>query len=89
MRLIIEARILRRRQCGGAAKTVGGAPAKPCDDLIPEECSGEAMRITIQAVIEAADGQPPRVIPISVLERAPDHAPASGLGMFLREGSEV
>ncbi len=44
------------------------------------------MRITVQAVIESGDGMPSRVVPISVLERTTDHAPASGLGMLSAGG---
>ena len=43
------------------------------------------MRITIQALIEGADGQLPRTEAIGTVERDADGAPASGLGLFLRE----
>ena len=46
-------------------------------------------RIPIQAVIESGDGMLDCVMPISVLERIADHAPASCLGMLLREGRQV
>ena len=43
------------------------------------------MRITIQALIEGVQGSEPRAETIGVVERDADGAPASGLGLFLRE----
>ena len=43
------------------------------------------MRITIQALVEGAKGEEPRTETIGVIERDGDCAPASGLGLFLRE----
>ena len=43
------------------------------------------MRITIQAVIECSDTEPPRTETIGTVEREADGAPAAGLGLFLRE----
>ena len=43
------------------------------------------MRITIQAVVEGPGGKSPRTETIGTVERAADGAPASGLGLFLRE----
>ena len=43
------------------------------------------MRITIQAIVEGADGEAPRTETIGTVERDADGAPTSGLGLFLRE----
>ena len=43
------------------------------------------MQITIQALLEGVDGRPPRTEMIGTLERDTDGAPASGLGLLLRE----
>ena len=43
------------------------------------------MRITIQAMIEGADGEASRAETISMVERTADGVPASGLGLSLRE----
>ena len=43
------------------------------------------MHITIQALIKGADGEAPRTKAIGTVERDADGAPASGLGLFLRE----
>ena len=43
------------------------------------------MRITIQALIEGVERREPRAETISVVDRDADGAPASGLGLFLRE----
>ena len=43
------------------------------------------MRITIQALIEGVKGGEPLTETIGVVERDADGAPASGLGLFLRE----
>ena len=43
------------------------------------------MRITIQALIEGVEGREPRAETIGVVDRDADGAPASGLGLFLRE----
>ena len=43
------------------------------------------MRITIQAMVEGADGEASRAETISTVERTADGVPASGLGLFLRE----
>ena len=47
------------------------------------------MRITIQALIEGVQGSEPRAETIGVVERDADGAPASGLGLFLRETHAV
>ena len=43
------------------------------------------MRITIQAMVEGADGEASRAETISTVKRTADSVPASGLGLFLRE----
>lgn len=47
------------------------------------------MRISIQACIEGEGVQPSKVITVGVIERAADGAPASGLGLFIRESQEL
>ncbi|MGT2455327.1 ISKra4 family transposase [Cupriavidus basilensis] len=47
------------------------------------------MRISIQACIEGEGTQPSKVITVGVIERKADFAPASGLGLFLRETHEL
>lgn len=47
------------------------------------------MRISIQACIEGAGKQPTKVIKVAVIERNADVAPASGLGLFIRESQEI
>lgn len=47
------------------------------------------MRISIQACIERAGEQPSKVIEVAVIERNADVAPASGLGLFIRESQEI
>ena len=47
------------------------------------------MRITLQALVEGVEGEAPRTETIGVVERASDFAPASGLGLFLRETHAV
>lgn len=47
------------------------------------------MRITIQALIDGVERKEPRVETIGVVERDTDGAPASGLGLFLRETHAV
>ena len=47
------------------------------------------MRITIQALIDGVEGSEPRAETIGVVERDADGAPASGLGLFLRETHAV
>ena len=43
------------------------------------------MRISIQACIEGEGSQPSKVITVGVIEREDRFAPASGLGLFMRE----
>ena len=43
------------------------------------------MRISIQACIEGEGVQPSKVITVGVVERQDSFAPASGLGLFMRE----
>ena len=43
------------------------------------------MRISIQACIEGEGGNPSKVITIGAVERKDSFAPASGLGLFMRE----
>ena len=43
------------------------------------------MRISIQACIEGEGAQPSKVITVGVIEREDSFAPASGLGLFMRE----
>ncbi len=43
------------------------------------------MRITIQALIEGADGQPPCTETIGKVELDTDSAPTSGQGLLLRK----
>ena len=43
------------------------------------------MRITIWALVEGIDGEAPRAEMIGVVKRDADDAPASGLGLYLRE----
>jgi hypothetical protein len=47
------------------------------------------MRITIQALIEGVEESEPHAETIGVVERDADGAPASGLGLFLRETHAV
>jgi hypothetical protein len=42
------------------------------------------MRIVIQATVEGA-----KAVRIGIVERAPDAAPSSGLGLFLAESREL
>ena len=43
------------------------------------------MRISIQACIEGEGAHPSKVITVGVVERKDSFAPASGLGLFMRE----
>ena len=43
------------------------------------------MRITIQAIVEGADGEAPRTETIGTVERNADGALASKLGLFVGE----
>jgi hypothetical protein len=47
------------------------------------------MLISIQACIEVQATQPSKVITLEVIERKADLAPASGLGLFIRETHEL
>ena len=47
------------------------------------------MRITIEAVVDREDGRPPVTVELGAVERAPDHHPSSGLGLFIREGHDI
>ena len=50
--------------------------------LVGQEVS---MRITIQAIVEGADGEAPRTETIGTVERNADGALASKLGLFVGE----
>jgi len=43
------------------------------------------MRISIQACIEGEGAQPSKVITVGIVEREDNFAPASGMGLFMRE----
>jgi hypothetical protein len=47
------------------------------------------MRFSIQACIQGEGLEPSRVITVGVVDREDDFAPASGLGLFMREAHEL
>lgn len=47
------------------------------------------MRITIQAVVDREDGLSPATVALGTIERQPDCAPSSGLGLFVGESHDI
>ena len=47
------------------------------------------MRITIQAVVDREDGLPSVTVALGTIERQPDCAPSSGLGLYVGESHNI
>jgi hypothetical protein len=47
------------------------------------------MRITIQALVDREDGEPPTTVALGAVERNSGSAPSAGLGLFIRETHDL
>ena len=47
------------------------------------------MRVTIQALVDREDDEPPTTVELGAVERNSSSAPSSGLGLFIRETHDL